>query len=345
VTYDIFDDQGPVLWGSYVGNWTHYTDSDFYNDTVTITTTSGASLSFTFAGSQAWLYGALLNTTNANGQVTSYPTVEYLIDDSPAGSQTPWVDDNGGLVLFQTPKLADGTHEIDITVKGANETNQFIMDYFLVTPLAGADGSGVVTTRSGPSPTPSPTQSSSSPTVVTTSTPVGAIVGGVVGGIAGIAILAAAVWYFLHKRTRGGQAYYFDKPNPGDILAAEAHVEPSNGTATTPVPSSTVFPGPIRQSTYSDGSSNQPLNRPASSNPTSRWSVSGHTDGDINHVSGISAQPRTGKAALVAQQQNALQPIQYEDSGIRFNENAENAEQEPGPSQIPHEVPPSYTPN
>ena len=50
---------------------------------------------------------------------------------------------------------------------------------------------------------------------------VGAIVGGVVGGTAAIAILAIAAWYFLHRRSRGGQAYYFDKPSPEDMLAAE----------------------------------------------------------------------------------------------------------------------------
>ena len=50
--YEIFDDQSPTLWGSYVGNWTHYTQNGFNNDTVTATPTPGASLTFTFSGTQ-----------------------------------------------------------------------------------------------------------------------------------------------------------------------------------------------------------------------------------------------------------------------------------------------------
>ena len=34
-------------------------------------------------GSQVWLYGGLLNITSANGQILSYPTANYLIDDFP----------------------------------------------------------------------------------------------------------------------------------------------------------------------------------------------------------------------------------------------------------------------
>ena len=135
-----------------------------------------------------------------------------------AGSQEPWVDSSGKVVYFSTPKLADGTHTIDITVSTANATDQFILDYFLISPIAGGSTSGVETSRSAPSPT---STSSGLPIVTTSATPVGPIVGGVVGGIAGIAVLAVALRYFMRKRTSGGQAYYFDKPSPADILAGE----------------------------------------------------------------------------------------------------------------------------
>lgn len=140
-----------------------------------------------------------------------------------AGTQKPWLDANtGAVVYFQTPKLADGVHKIDVKVSTANWTNQFILDCFLITPSADADGDydgdGVSTSRSIPAPTSS---SSSLPIVTSQSTPVGPIVGGVVGGIAGIAILALALWYFLRKRSSGGRAYYFDKPTAGDMLSGE----------------------------------------------------------------------------------------------------------------------------
>lgn len=105
--------------------------------------------------------------------------------------------------------------------------NGFTVDYFLITPSAGGTDSGVETSRDTPSSTPTqstltqstPTQSTL-PIVATRSTPVGAIVGGVVGSIAGIAILAVALWYLLRK-SRGGRAYYSEKPTLGGILADE----------------------------------------------------------------------------------------------------------------------------
>ena len=37
-------------------------------------------------GSQAWLYGAVANTSVVNGQIVSYPIAEYLIDDGKGES-------------------------------------------------------------------------------------------------------------------------------------------------------------------------------------------------------------------------------------------------------------------
>ena len=57
MNFEIFDDQSPTLWGSFVGNWTRESVDGFNNKTVTATTTPGASLSFTFTGAQvvrAW---------------------------------------------------------------------------------------------------------------------------------------------------------------------------------------------------------------------------------------------------------------------------------------------------
>ena len=122
-------------------------------------------------------------------------------------------------IYFETPRLAGGFHEIDIVVTVANETNQFVLDYFLITPSTGGYHSEVETSPSAPSSTPMP---SGLQIVAIQSTPVRTIVGGVVGGIAGILITVfALLWYFLRKRPRGGQAYYFEKPTPADILASE----------------------------------------------------------------------------------------------------------------------------
>lgn len=343
-TYQVFDDQGPDLMKTYNGNWTHYTYPGFVNNTITATPNPGSTFSFSFDGSRAYLYGGLVSTSNdaGNNFTLSWPTAQYVIDGTPGGTQTPYFDtDNSSVIYFQTPQLANGTHTINVTVTGANDTSLYIIDYFLVIPAAGGDTSGMTTTRAAPSAT------SSTPTVVTQSTPVGAIVGGVVGGIAGIAIMALLAYYFLRKRSGGGRAYYFDKPTAADVLAGEDHVEPFNATTGPQSPPPTGgFNTPGPQSAYSDGSS-QPLNpshrQTVVSSLPSQYSQPAPSEGGMTYASGTPSQPRTGKAALIAQQhENVQQPVQYSDSGIRFNE---NGEQEPGPSQLPAEVPPSYTPN
>jgi len=258
VNYEIFDDQSSIMWNSYVGNWTHYPANGFNNDTVTATPNPGASVSFSFSGTRivyAWPCSVVLILWRKQGprrgfMVAYWVLVAIVVDKSSpiqppitrstvplvshppvalldkaltwphitAGSQKPWFDSSGAVVYFATPKLADGTHKIDITVSTANATDQFILDFFLISPIAGGSTSGVETSRSAPSPT---STSSSLPIVTASATPVGPIVGGVVGGIAGIAVLAFALWYFMKKRSSGGQAYYFDRPSPADILASE----------------------------------------------------------------------------------------------------------------------------
>lgn len=150
---------------------------------------------------------------------TEVPLLQALTQfGTIAGLQQPWVDStNGKIMYFRTPKLADDSHMVDITVMTANFTSQFILDFFLVTPIAGASSSGVET--SGIAPSSTPTQSTP-PILATRSTPVSAIVGGVVGSIAGIVILVVILWYFL-RRLRGGQGYYFEKSTPAEILADE----------------------------------------------------------------------------------------------------------------------------
>jgi hypothetical protein len=80
ISYEVFDDQSPFLMNSYVGDWTHTTYAGFNNDTITLTATPGASFSYTFTGTQAWLYGGLFNTSTNGQQILTYPTADYQID-------------------------------------------------------------------------------------------------------------------------------------------------------------------------------------------------------------------------------------------------------------------------
>lgn len=128
----------------------------------------------------------------------------------------PYIDnETNSLVYKATPQLADGVHTINVTVTMANDTNLYIIDFFQVLPNGGGVSSGVGSTHTVPSTT------STGSTTATRSTPIGAIVGGVVGSVAGILVLVIAGYYFLSRRSRGGQAYYFEKPDPADVLAGE----------------------------------------------------------------------------------------------------------------------------
>ncbi|KAF9780808.1 hypothetical protein BJ322DRAFT_284118 [Thelephora terrestris] len=191
-TYKTFDDQGPELWGSYAGDWTHYLQNSAYNSTVTVTSTPGASLSFTFSGSQAFVQGCFLSgdplsgCVSQNGSLPStYPTADYLVDGISSIFEQPYLNPSGGLIYFSTPILKAGTHTINVKVTNANLTNYYALDRIEV----------AIDTTSGASSTPNAT--------ATHSTSVAAIVGGVVGGIAAIAALAFAVFSILCGRCRG----------------------------------------------------------------------------------------------------------------------------------------------
>ena len=149
------------------------------------------------------------------GTLLSQPLTRCRVIGS---AQKPYFDeDEKSIIYFNTPdSLGEGTHTIDVTVTWADSANPYYIDYFLVTPLPGASESGIETTRAAPSSTATVVH-----TVIAHSIPVGPIVGGVVGGVAGIAILLVVAYYFLIRRPRGGQAYYFEKPGAADVLAEE----------------------------------------------------------------------------------------------------------------------------
>ena len=87
----------------------------------------------------------------------------------------------------------------------ASQNNLFMVDWFAFTFIAGGLNS---TSTPVPTPPPHPTH-------------IGAIVGGVVGGLVGIAILIVGLWRFLRRSSRGEQAYYFEKPNPVNMVIDE----------------------------------------------------------------------------------------------------------------------------
>ena len=120
-------------------------------------------------------------------------------------------------------------------------------------------------------------------------------------------------------------------------------IDPFNITATTLASSSVAFSGLDPQPAHPDSPSSLSFGRAVTSQDPSQHSQSGSSETVLTYVSGNSAQPRVGKASLIALQNlDAPRPARHRDSGIRFNE---NGEQEVGPSRSTNGVPPTYTPD
>ena len=122
-----------------------------------------------------------------------------------------------------------------------------------------------------------------------------------------------------------------------------ARIDPFNITTTTLAPSSDDFSGPDPQPAYPGSPLGLSFRQAVTNQDSSQYNQSGPSETILTYVTGNSAQPKVGKAALIAlQNQDVRRPPQHRDSGIRFNE---NGEQEAGPSQSPSGIPPTYTPD
>jgi hypothetical protein len=120
-------------------------------------------------------------------------------------------------------------------------------------------------------------------------------------------------------------------------------VEPFDATS---VPSSTGVSGSGPQPASSNAGLNRPFNRhfrqSLASESQLQYTQTGLSEDATTHVSNTMAQPRTGKAAFIAHQQHqsVQQPVQLEDSGVRFDEHEGEIA---GASRLPNIVPPIYT--
>jgi hypothetical protein len=123
----------------------------------------------------------------------------------------PYFDSSYDIVYYKSQTLQDGPHTFKLTVTGADASNLFIFDFYSFSFIAGSNSS------SSPTPTP-PTHPDH----------IGAIVGGVVGGLVVIASLSVLLYCFLRKRSRGKQAYYFEKPNQVDMAIDECTINLTN---------------------------------------------------------------------------------------------------------------------
>jgi len=324
------DDQSPQLANAYSGNWSHIQGgaaANFTNSTLSFTETPGSTFKFSFDGTQALIYGAVLNGS-------TYPQATYMIDDSSAGSGSPYVDSSGQVIYFITPELSSTTHTIFVNVTMASPTSPFILDSVLFVPASSMDTSGMVMTQTAiPSNTAAVSASKSN---------AGAIAGGVVGGVAALAALVFGLFFCM--RWRRSKPYYFEQPGAGDILANEVspfpHPSPPPNMQQNPqqqffAPSPYGAPSAHGVSGVDSSDARDTSHAPLLNNMSPLHSP--HSV-DFGAVSSSSGGQRTGKVGSQVQTRAPTEheAFQHADSGVRFGDRGR-------PSTVSIEVPPSYS--
>ncbi|ESK88226.1 hypothetical protein Moror_5496 [Moniliophthora roreri MCA 2997] len=309
------------------------------------TGTSGSTLSFSFTGTGVSLY-----SFNEGTDFRRKSTARYYIDNSPDTTfETPeskkdpdgiHTTDYFNQLLFVSPTLEYGQHEMVITFTGVHERGGFFqwlsIDYFYVTGSNQAvqlnstvgtnpgGGSG-----SGSSSGSNPGKGSSSADSGGSKMPIGPIVGGVVGGVVGLAIIAGLIWFFVKRSTRNhpekitsGFGYHNSTPfdpqityaSPGFIVPPQPPPPPPQSFTVIPIPhpyNPTSQPLFMHDHTSPSGSVFPDTTTTHSINPNQNWM-------DLKE-----AQRRAVS--------NSVVEMRHQDRGIRYPRKVVN-------------LPPDYTP-
>ncbi|ESK83353.1 hypothetical protein Moror_8768 [Moniliophthora roreri MCA 2997] len=299
------------------------------------TGTAGSSLSFSFTGTGVSLYGF-----NEGNIFRRKSTARYYVDDSsvttfetpdskmdPDGINTTDYDNQ---LLFTSPTLQPGQHEMVITFTGVRQSDEFIqwltIDYFYVTGSSrsiqlNSTGTGGTSSGGGGGSGSNPGAGSSGSESNNSGTPIGPIVGGVVGGVVGLAIIIGLIWLFVKRST---------KKYPEQVTSRRYSSTPFDSQTTYASPGFIVPPQPPSPQSHTVtpvfppySPTSQPL---MMSGPTSPPS-SVPTGSTTTHSTNLNQNWMDLKDA----QRNAVSNIRHQDGGIRY------------PQQVVN-IPPSYTP-
>uniref|UniRef100_A0A0W0F163 Transmembrane protein n=1 Tax=Moniliophthora roreri TaxID=221103 RepID=A0A0W0F163_MONRR len=333
------------------------------------TGTTGASLSLDFNGTGVSLYG-FNEGSDKHWQGSSG---RYYVDNSgdttfeiPESRSIPGLPNNltdyYHELLFTTPQLNPGSHEMVITfsgVKNGDDPLQWLsIDYFYITASEGGAQLNTTSTTAGSLPTRDSDSSSNSGSSTSDKTPVGPIVGGVIGGIAGLALLGFAISFFLRRRNAQNRAggYYDSVPfNPNNMYAtpgaaAASRPAPTLNSGHTPYSDNSVYSTPtspppagahdhISQGfdPYSDDHAPGSVYSGSNSNSANSTSQSYGGFTVANPGPTTAPAPNQNWADLKSAQRDAVStgpPIErrHQDSGVRY----------PQHGQI-IDVPPNYT--
>ncbi|KAJ7922306.1 hypothetical protein B0H13DRAFT_1983363, partial [Mycena leptocephala] len=183
-----------------------------------VTNTQDSQVALNFHGTSVSLYGTVSPLPfNPSWGV-------YTIDDGPPtnftlkGLSSTKSPTNYNILLFSTPAIPSGPHEIVVKYGGDSDHTPLVVGSFLVSN----------TTSSSPSSSFPPPSSSNVPIPHSKTTPVGIIAGAVIGSLALLAMLTTLAFCYRRRRRRAGRERISTDPY---IIAL------ANGHQALPVPS------------------------------------------------------------------------------------------------------------
>ncbi|KIM26746.1 hypothetical protein M408DRAFT_25032 [Serendipita vermifera MAFF 305830] len=139
----VVDDSDPGI--VYHGNWTKLAavttlaisggTTNEYNSTVHGSHTAGDTLTYSFTGTSLGVWGtldrtAMLGSPNATFTMDNLPPFTFnqtghVKSDLPNNSMSH-------LLLYQSPRLADGEHTLTVTVAPSATQAMFYVDFFMI---------------------------------------------------------------------------------------------------------------------------------------------------------------------------------------------------------------------
>lgn len=141
---------------------------------------------------------------------SSYPSATYMIDGSSPGDFSPWMDDDGSVIYYQSPKLSAEKHAVQVTVSDTSDERPYAFDYILFAPRTDMQTSGMTMRETGLANHASGRSSR-----------LGYIIGGTVAGVV-LLILITCIILFMRRRPQ--KPYYFIKPATEDLLGPGVHI-------------------------------------------------------------------------------------------------------------------------
>ncbi|GJJ15085.1 hypothetical protein Clacol_009360 [Clathrus columnatus] len=132
----------------YSDDWVQSFGKDYFNETISLSKTKGTNASYTFNGTQIYVFG-----TKFESEPLSNPMISiYRIDNGSAIQSYVNVGSNNSVLhqqlLFSSESLSPAEHVLEIT--NVNNTSGFWLDFLVVTTISSNESSTTTTTTTMP---------------------------------------------------------------------------------------------------------------------------------------------------------------------------------------------------